>query len=565
MKKGLTSEADVLAKKIGLKIAQSNSKLFSKDNKNNNRGSRELWDTVRSLTGKTKHVNCNAVGVNAGQLNQFFASFSTDVNYVTPETKYTSFENVSPFLEFVVFSMLDKLRPTSPGLDNLPNWFLRLAAPCLAKPVAHLYNLSLTRSTLPKQWKISIITPVPKKAAPKTCEEFRPISVTPILSRILEKFVVRQYLYPIMNHPEYTALFADQFAFRPTGSTTAALINLLQQISVLLLDDPYVHVIALDFSKAFDTVRHGTLIQKLANFPLPDFVHNWFVDYLDQREHCTKFNHETSTVLQINASIVQGSGIGPCAFVFNASDLHPVNTSNSLNKYADDTYLVVPARNTSTIPSEMKHISEWAMANNLKLNTTKSLEMIVRNPWAKKNDLPNPPPQPGIERVDQMVVLGVNMQSNLKFDKHVDKIVNRAAQTFYALRVLRSHGLTGPSLWDVARSTMVSQLLYATPAWWGFVDEEGKNRIQSIIKKAKRQGFLPVDFQSFEQCCQKADDNLFRDILNNSKHVLHFSVPPVKSTGHDLRPRVHNRTIPKCNDTTLRKNFLYRLLYKDIY
>ena len=144
-------------------------------------------------------------------------------------------------------------------------------------------------------------------------------------------------------------------------------------------------------------------------------------------------------------------------------------------------------------------------------------------------------------------------------------IATRAAQQFYALRVLGSHGMFGPSLWDVCKSSMISQMMYASSAWWRFVDEAGKRRLQSIIDKAKRKRFLPVEFDSFELCCQNADDKLFHDILNNQNHVLNFLLPPIKTTTYDLRPSAHNRIIPVAKEPLLKKNFIYRLLYKDSY
>ena len=84
-----------------------------------------------------------------------------------------------------------------------------------------------------------------------------------------EKVVVRRFLYPVLTHKSTRHLFQDQFAYKPTGSTTAAVICLLHRISELLLTNPFVHLIALDFSKAFDTVRHSTMMGKFSNFPFP--------------------------------------------------------------------------------------------------------------------------------------------------------------------------------------------------------------------------------------------------------------------------------------------------------
>jgi len=96
----------------------------------------------------------------------------------------------------------------------------------------------------------------------------------------------------------------DQYAFRPTGSTTTALVFFLQTITNLLAEQPYVVVLALDFSKAIDTVRHSTLLQKLASLDIADTVYNWLVDYFSGNPHCTEFRGHISTFLNISASIV---------------------------------------------------------------------------------------------------------------------------------------------------------------------------------------------------------------------------------------------------------------------
>ena len=105
--------------------------------------------------------------------------------------------------------------------------------------------------------------------------------------------------------------FSDQFAFRPTGSPAAAIITLLHLITNSRLTNPYVIVISLDFSKAFDTVRHSTLLEKLAQLDIPDKVYNWLVDFFRGHMHSTVYHGRTSALKSINASIIQGSGIGP--------------------------------------------------------------------------------------------------------------------------------------------------------------------------------------------------------------------------------------------------------------
>jgi len=109
--------------------------------------------------------------------------------------------------------------------------------------------------------------------------------------------------------------FSDQFAFRPTGSTEAAIITLLHTVTDLLRSNPYVVVIALDFSKAFDTARHSTLLQKAAELDLRDHVYIWLVYFFDGYSHRTVYAGDTSSTKTITASIIQGSSIGPAAYL----------------------------------------------------------------------------------------------------------------------------------------------------------------------------------------------------------------------------------------------------------
>ena len=134
---------------------------------------------------------------------------------------------------------------------------------------------------------------------------------------------------------------ADQYAFRPTGSTTAALVCIQHRVTELIREEAYVSIISLDFAKAFDTVRHSVLARKLSNLEIPDCIYNWLVDFLQDRSHCTRIARRQSTFAPINASVIQGSGLGPSEFIVNASDLHPIHERNKIVKFADDTYLIV--------------------------------------------------------------------------------------------------------------------------------------------------------------------------------------------------------------------------------
>ena len=135
----------------------------------------------------------------------------------------------------------------------------KTGAPVFCKPVTSLFSLSVGTSTVPVQWKKARIRHVPKQSNPKQQFGYRPISITPVLTRVMKKTVVQSFLYPAFLCPHPSVNFSDLFAFRPTGSTTAAIINLLYTITSMLLSNPYVIVISLDFS----SFRHGAPLRSV--------------------------------------------------------------------------------------------------------------------------------------------------------------------------------------------------------------------------------------------------------------------------------------------------------------
>src|SRR6218665_2305719 len=218
---------------------------------------------------------------------------------------------------------------------------------------------------------MAVIHPVPKIKPPVGPSDYRPISVVPILSRVVERLVVSTYLYPALMKPPMVAEITDQFAFRPAGSKTAALIDLLHQLTLMLEKNDYVLLVSTDFTKAFDSVRHSTLMQKMAVIDLPDSIYNWIANYFEQRGHVTKIHDIISAIVFINASIIQGSVIGPPSYVVAASDLHAKRPPKFMMKYADDSYLLVGSRQISTVNEEFSHSKAWAASNNLQLNPLK--------------------------------------------------------------------------------------------------------------------------------------------------------------------------------------------------
>ena len=565
MHSGQIEAANSLSKRVGLAIAAFNSKQLRVIRITRGGGCKDLWKSVNSLQSHSPPTPAVSHTLTADTINEHYASVSCDTSYTAPLHKSGCLPpptTAAHFNYMQVFAAINKHQAKATSYDGIPPWFIKLAAPFIAEPLAALYNASINKSVVPSQWKVAQITPIPKTPFPSNPIHFRPISVLSPFSTILEKLLLRHYIYPAISHPASTIDVSDQFAFRPTGSTTAALIAIMDKVTTMLEVNPYVHIIALDFSHAFDVVRHSTLFSKLALLPIPDCVFNWLVSFFSARSHRVRFQSVLSSVLNINASVVQGSALGPVAFIANSSDLHCIQNGNELVKYADDVYLLVPASNTGTIPLEMSNINTWAVANNQKLNVSKSAELIVKR--QRIRSFQTPPATPDVARVSTLKVLGVILDSNLSFKAHVAKTVTVASQSLYALRMLKSHGLQDIELGAVCQATLVSRLTYASPAWWGSTSAEDQSRLQAVSNRALRWGLSGGVKFDISDLCLRADTHLFQHILHNPLHALHPLLPPIHSTSFHLRKRSHNRTIPRRSHFTS-FNFIGRMLFYDTY
>jgi hypothetical protein len=192
---------------------------------------------------------------------------------------------------------------------------------------------------------------------PKSFNDFRPISVTPILCRLTEKLIVRRWLRPALKPHN----ICDQFAFRPTGSTTVALTFCFHHVTRLLENNQFVRCFLIDFRKAFDTVNHAALIDKLKRLKLPGHILNWIINFLTDRTQQVKIGDNISDFSSITRSIVQGSGLGPTLYIVMESDLHPMsNFINLLFKFADDTNLFRQEQKLTT--SDLGHSkTKWKL------------------------------------------------------------------------------------------------------------------------------------------------------------------------------------------------------------
>ena len=203
----------------------------------------------------------------------------------------------------------------------------------------------------------------------------------------------------------------------------------------------------------------------------------------------------------------------------------------------------MPACNDHTAVSELLSFELWASSNNLKLNRAKSQEMIICSSKKFKRDTVILLPE--IARVNSIKILGVTLDENLSVKTHVAEVCQTAAQSLYAIKLLKSHGLDTLSFFDVCCATVVSRLTYASPVWWSFTTAEDRQRLQATVNRAIRWGFYDKTDLTIEQLCAKRDTDLFASkVRNNPVHVLHQFLRPKRVLPYNLRVMGHQRELP---------------------
>ena len=329
----------------------------------------------------------------------------------------------------------------SSGLTLLSSKLLKNSFEAIGDKLTFLFNFSIQNNTFPNQWKKALVIPIPKTRDLNKLENYRPISLLPLPGKILEKLIHNQ----LSNYFEENNLLSDnQFGFRRQRSTTHAISQVLNQIYTNINRSALTVACYIDFSKAFNSVQHNTLLYKLAHLNLSSNVVCWIASYLENRVQRTLVNNTYSTFLPVTQGVPQGSVLGPLFYIIYADDIAKKIHNSCFTFYADD--MVLYSKKKSLVHAEtdlqkdLDELTLWCEANDIFINTAKTKVMFFGS-RAKINslDLPNFSINNNIiDRTKTYTYLGIKLDEQLSLDTHANLLIRRVSNKIYQLTRIRS-------------------------------------------------------------------------------------------------------------------------------
>lgn len=239
----------------------------------------------------------------------------------------------------------------------------------------------------------------------------------------------------VTEYFESNNLFVDrQSGFRQRHSCESALQLAVTEWRQDLDLNKIVVAVFLDLRRAFETIDRTILINKLQYYGIQGVALQWFTDYLTNRAQVTNYNGTTSEVIECNHGVPQGSVLGPLLFIIYINDIGCIINDSKLNLFADDTLISASGGNVQQvvdiINNDLSKLDRWLITNKLKLNTDKTKCMVIasKNNLKKIDNIRVCIDSTELEIVEHMTYLGVTIDNQLKFNKHIDVIVKKIAK-----------------------------------------------------------------------------------------------------------------------------------------
>lgn len=352
---------------------------------------------------------------------------------------------LKPTTQSNIARILNSVKSNAEGCDNININMVILTLPATLECITSIINRSIEIATFPEVWKLAKIRPLPKIPNAADIKDLRPISILPVLSKVMEKVVSSQ----LVDYLEKNNILPDmQSGFRKARSTTTALLDVTDNILSAQDNGMCTLLVLLDFSRAFDCINIPLLLSKMTFYGFDVDTVKWFDSYLNRRTQFVEIRHtdgsiDVSSYRSVSRGVPQGSVLGPILFNLYCADITTNIKKCSYHIYADDTQIYISfkpheyERALKDLHDDLERIVNWSKRNSLVLNPQKTKYMLFGtntqlsaiNAATFCIRVMGEP----IDRVYEARNLGLIMDADLRFEKHVTEAIQNC---FYRLKVI---------------------------------------------------------------------------------------------------------------------------------
>ena len=532
----------------------------------------------------------------ANELNDFFTSVGSitaqkardlslhhglNVNLDVPTPLHIS-TDVSPEL-FVLHQVTEnqverviRSLPSNkaPGMDKISSRILKDSLPSTLTTITHIVNNSFVTNTFARAWKTAEVTPILKCGNPDVPNNYRPISLLPIVSKVTERLVHGQLMEHLIRNNK---LAAHQSGNRKLHSTETALLYVTDQLLQAMDNKKVSIMVLLDMSKAFDSIRHDILLSKLQNLDFSQGALDWFQSYLSNRQQCVRIGDAVSKVLPLEFGVPQGSILGPVLFTIYVNDLLSVPKRCLSASYVDDCKLYLsfsPAELPTSILAlneDLTRISQWCCKNSLLINPDKTKVLAVGLPQLLKklSSFSITLFDKEITPVPVVKDLGVPLDTRLSYNQHITEIASKCLFKLYQINRIK-HLLDRKTLLLVINSFVFSKLQYCSTVW----SNTSSSNIDKLQKVQNFAGRIILGLRKYDHISDGLRSlkwlPIREKLILNDATMMHKCinklVPDYLADMFKSRSQVHNRQtrssgaldIPLCRLSTGQRSFAFR-------
>ena len=408
-----------------------------------------FFNDILSSNGKSIANNFNKEFANAGEFvaKNIPASRNTFEQYMPTPVSNSIF--LDPVSVCDIKLIIDKMKPkVSTGFDDISCKLLKYSSPFILEPLTHIVNLSLYTGIVPSQMKLAKVVPIYKKGDQKSSNNYRPVSILPAFSKILEKAM---YIKVMKYLDKHNVLYSHQYGFRPKHSTIHPIIHFMDHCAKARNKPISEITLALfcDLSKAFDVINHDIMLHKLSVYGIRGAALNWFKSYLSERKQYVRYNGYDSDYSLISHGVPQGSILGPLLFLIYVNDIC-INRNLNILSFADDTTLYMSSNSVHTLYDEANFnincLYEWFCCNKLYLNAAKTKYIIISPPNTKfvTSNYSIKISGKEIDRIGNNMLeksfkfLGIFIDENLSWKHHIAHVNSKLSQSLFGLRQVKN-------------------------------------------------------------------------------------------------------------------------------